>query len=172
MLVYDWSRICKFLWKLTLCNVYKTIPLLFRWPPKLKNIDRSSARPVTVTYNGVSVVITDYQPLLRGPRSSSEHSPSPTLKGPKPVTPGARIESETVADSSAAVAAAAAAVASMDSKTATSSGSGSEAAPSSGSGESDVKRFSPESGKSNGTSSTVAMSDRDSDSDTEAEASK
>lgn len=140
----------------------------------MKNIDRSSARPVTVTYNGVSVVITDYQPLLRGPRSSSEHSPSPTLKGPKPVTPGARIESETVADSSVAVAAAAAAaaVASMDSKTATSSGSGSEAAPSSGSGESDVKRFSPESGKSNGTSSTVAMSDRDSDSDTEAEASK
>lgn len=41
-------------------------------PPRLKNIDRSSAQQIAVTVDNVTVMITDYQPKKR--KLASEHS--------------------------------------------------------------------------------------------------
>ncbi|XP_044736082.1 YY1-associated factor 2 [Chrysoperla carnea] len=56
-----------------------------RHPPRLKNVDRSSAQTREVTVNSVTVVITEYKPKvvkaqerLSSSASSSEHSESST----------------------------------------------------------------------------------------------
>ena len=38
---------------------------LFLRPPRLKNVDRSSAQQIAVTVDNVTVMITDYQPKKR-----------------------------------------------------------------------------------------------------------
>ncbi|XP_046355063.1 YY1-associated factor 2-like [Haliotis rubra] len=43
-------------------------------PPRLRNIDRSSAQHIPVTVNNVTVIITDYQPKMNGHISSSENT--------------------------------------------------------------------------------------------------
>ena len=43
----------------------KLFCVLFFRPPRLKNIDRSSAQSMSVTVGSVTVVITDYKPKKR-----------------------------------------------------------------------------------------------------------
>uniref|UniRef100_A0A1B6GKH3 RanBP2-type domain-containing protein n=1 Tax=Cuerna arida TaxID=1464854 RepID=A0A1B6GKH3_9HEMI len=43
-------------------------------PPKLKNVDRSSAQTREVTVNNITVMITEYKPKAKSSQDQSEHS--------------------------------------------------------------------------------------------------